>query len=522
METKLMEDFRSASRANVPLVVIQTSEPAAVMSQILELTTKPKITCSDAPVIRWDVSSGLIGMNTPGKNALNDIVAKLAKKGSEVKLEEITDPAATLRLMKDLPAKSILFILNGHRFIGAKDLAEAVVGQAIWNLRDEFKRNFRMLVMLSPDVQLPPELKNDVIVLDDPLPTPAELKELLGKLYEAAHAQNSSFPEEPGKEMAEKGAEAVRGLSMFAAEQSYAMSLTKTGLDLDKLWKMKRKTIENVPGLRLWTGTETFDDVRGVENMKEYLTLVMEGEDRPTVLVFWDEMEKAFAGSRGGDLSGVSQEMHGMTLSWMSDENVPAIRMMGIQGCSKSYIVKATAGQFKKPLIIMNLSELKGGIVGQSTQQLREAFRTISAIGRPLVLATCNDEEALSPELRDRFSLGVFFFDLFTKSERKAVWNLYIKKFDLKSNPPKDDEGWTPRNIKDCCSLAWRLRCTLVEASKYIVPVLRSAPERVEELRKMANGKYLSAAHPGVYKYVEEVEVVDDIRGIDTSEVGNA
>src|SRR5438105_1061100 len=44
--------------------------------------------------------------------------------------------------------------------------------QAIWNLRDRFKSSGAMLVLLTtPGAILPSEIRNDVMVLDEPLPS---------------------------------------------------------------------------------------------------------------------------------------------------------------------------------------------------------------------------------------------------------------------------------------------------------------------------------------------------------------
>lgn len=64
-----------------------------------------------------------------------------------------------------------------------------------------------------------------------------------------------------------------------------------------------------------------------------------------------------------------------------------------------------------------------------------------------------------------------------------------------------DDEGWTGREIRNCCRMAYRQGITLSEASRYIVPVAMSARDSIESLRRMANGNFLSANSPGVYNY---------------------
>src|SRR5204862_5818140 len=102
------------------------------------------------------------------------------------------------------------------------------------------------------------------------------------------------------------------------------------------------------------------------------------------------------------------------------------------------------------------------------------------------------------PELCRRFTLGTFFFDVPSADERKAIWNIYRKKWSLSGELP-DDDGWTGAEIKECCRKAWRLKLSLAESAGYIVPVSRSAADQIETLRRQASGRFLSASQPGVF-----------------------
>ena len=55
------------------------------------------------------------------------------------------------------------------------------------------------------------------------------------------------------------------------------------------------------------------------------------------------------------------------------------------------------------------------------------------------------------------------------------------------------------REIKSCCRLAALLDVPLVAAAQNIVPVARTSAESVEQLRRWASGRCLSADRPGVY-----------------------
>jgi hypothetical protein len=87
--------------------------------------------------------------------------------------------------------------------------------------------------------------------------------------------------------------------------------------------------------------------------------------------------------------------------------------------------------------------------------------------------------------------------------ERETIWGIYLKKYNVSGQLP-NDEGWTGAEIKECHRKAHRLRITLMQAARYIVPVSRSAAEQIKALRQMASGKFISASTPGVYQYEEK------------------
>src|SRR6266704_2893293 len=293
--------------------------------------------------------------------------------------------------------------------------------------------------------------------------------------------------------------DALIGLAAFPAEQVLAMSLSKNGLDLDWLWERKCQAVEQTPGLTIWRGGETFDQIGGCENIKRFLTAVLLGREAPRLIVFVDEIEKAFAGT-GTDMSGVKTEMTGTILSWMQDRGADGIIFIGPPGAAKSAVGKAAGGTAGIPTVAFDLSAMQNSLVGGSGERLRAALQVVDAIsqGRSLWIATCNSITSLPPELRRRFTLGTFFFDIPSAEERKTIWDIYLKRWSLSGELP-DDESWTGAEIKECCRKAWRLKLSLKESAEYIVPVSRSAADQIEALRRHASGRFLSASQPGVF-----------------------
>ena len=131
--------------------------------------------------------------------------------------------------------------------------------------------------------------------------------------------------------------------------------------------------------------------------------------------------------------------------------------------------------------------------------------------GKTLWIATCNSLAALPPELKRRFKLGTWFFDLPDAAEREQIWNIYREKFNLTvaQTKPLHNEEWTGAEIETCCEMAFNLDIEPKEAAEYIVPIAKQASDSIEKLRAGAESRFLSASYPGTYqrnKVSEEVK----------------
>ena len=220
-----------------------------------------------------------------------------------------------------------MFFLNAHRLINLER-----VSQAIWNLRDLYK-NRRTLVLLAPILQLPVELSQDVILLDDPLPADVEIERILRKQIADIEKQNNmKLPEIDSRKLS-RVYDAVRGLSCFQAEQVIAMSINSQGVDIDELWNFKRTTIEQTAGLSIYGGNECFSNIGGVVSAKEFLSKILNGRHQPGSIVFLDELDKSMAGAVGmGDNTGVSQDFLSVFLKEMQDMNAIGSIFFGVAG----------------------------------------------------------------------------------------------------------------------------------------------------------------------------------------------
>jgi len=184
----------------------------------------------------------------------------------------------------------------------------------------------------------------------------------------------------------------------------------------------------------------------------------------------------------------------------------------------------------------MSMSAMFGSLVGESEGRMREALAVIDAM-EPMVLfvdevekglagvgsahdgdsgttkrvggeflkwlqdhesdvfviATCNDLSNLPTEYTraGRWD-GIFFIDLPQASERKQILDMYVQKF-LKREIGKDEkipnlEGYTGAEIRQLVIEAAYCGGSLVEGAKFVIPLSKSAPDRIQKLREDAKG----------------------------------
>jgi hypothetical protein len=152
--------------------------------------------------------------------------------------------------------------------------------------------------------------------------------------------------------------------------------------------------------------------------------------------------------------------------------------------------------------------------VGESGQNLRTALKVVEAVteDNPLVIATCNSLSSLPPELRRRFTKGIFFFDLPGAEGKPLIWDLYLSKYNVKGDLPDDNE-WSGADIENCCCNAFETKISLTRAAEYIVPAGISSRDQIRELRLQASGKYIDAAKPGIYTFDDKQSRVEGPRG---------
>lgn len=485
----LLEQFKAARRVSTPLLAILTQDPAETIRAIAvqEKEMADAEPTEPAPLFAWEGVKGMSPINKTGVAAFS----AMSPDGSPI----LNLVEACQAFGEKATMGSVLFIHQAHRQMEIKALP-----QALWNLRDLCKQDSRAVVLLAPSLSLPADLASDVVVLDEPLPSDDQLRAIVLEAFRSAGM------EKPKDSIATQAVDSVRGLAAFPAEQIIAMSLTEDGLDMEALWERKRKMIEQTPGLSVEREGVSFSKIGGLQNAKTFGERLFKSDRAPRLIVRLDELEKYMGGSTGGDNTGAAQDQLGVILREMEDNDWAGLIAAGPAGSGKSLFSKALGNMGGVLTMNMDLGGMKAKHLGDSEARIRNAMKVVKSVagrGGAFFVATCNRLSALPPELRRRFRFGIWYFDLPTKQEREVIWVISLEQFGLPTGPDKsprpDDTDWTGADIRNCCDLASRMGCSLKEAAEYIVPVAKSDPDSITQLRTMANGRFLSASQVGTY-----------------------
>jgi len=358
--------------AGYPALWVKTQEPeraqANIVSEIQQWDNHRK---TQTAVYRWDCLRGL-------ESVLPDREER----------QMIQDPAELVTHLAEIPGPAVAFLENFHRFIEG---AETV--QALQNARQALSTNGVTLIAVSPIVTIPAEVSKLFKVVPFELPTREELRQVFVEIASAAN-----LGEQP-PELLEELAEAALGLTRFEAENAAALcSVVSSGkFSPEIVAHMKSDMIRQSSTLEIGVFEETFEELRGVDRMKDFA------------------------------LKSLGSNMY------------RGILVLGPAGTGKTHFAKALGNAVRMPTIIADVNRIMAAgqaLVGQSEARAQQTVDIINAQGRCVVM------------------------------------------FD---------------EIKTLCRVAKMLDTSLDEAVQFVVPVCRTAKEKVQALREWAQGRAVHA-----------------------------
>jgi hypothetical protein len=265
-----------------------------------------------------------------------------------------TEPGviAALDWFMRLKETAFLTIFDAHVFVQDNM-------PVIRKLKDVVKRvenGYKTVFLVSPELAVPPELSNDVVLVDVPLPDHEEVERILdGVIAREKHAEAlKAAMVESVRDLFIKGGV---GLTSQQATQAFRKALAGkaniTEKEIDILYEEKRQIVKKSGLLELFRQGTGFADLGGFANLKK-----------------WLEQRKDIFSRRARD--------YGLTLP-------KGVLLMGISGCGKSLCVKAIADFWKIPLLRLDMGRIYDGIHGAPEECFRKVIK-ISEASAPCVL----------------------------------------------------------------------------------------------------------------------------------------
>ncbi len=405
-----------------------------------------------------------------------------------------------------------------------KDLAEILsdneIQRRIKNVYSAFRGRNKFLILLGAKFTLPLELNKDITLVDYKLPEINEIKYLVDDYFAALKKRGVEI--KLNEDEIDQVYTSLKGFT--SAEIRFSLNKACIGLKsldnkiLDKLHDEKEQLARKDGVLEYVRGSETIEDVGGLENLKEWLV------KRRKLFT----PEAAAAGLRPPR----------------------GLLMMGISGCGKSLSVKAISALWNLPLFRLDMNKVYSGAYGTPEGTFFRAIKNIEAVAPAIlwideieggissstakdgstgshifsafltwmqekssdvfVAATANRIDLLPAEIirKGRFD-QVFFIDLPNDSEREHIFKVHLQK--RKNDLSKFDlpllsvatEFWNGAEIESAVEAAMieafsrneeMNQDDLYTIIRNTVPLSRTMAEQIKFIKNWASERAVSAS----------------------------
>lgn len=413
-------DLELILKSRVPIVVIESHDE----SPLLELLTRSIVALTTSeyrPLFKWTITDGLqridIDLEPQRHNA---------------------DPGEILRHIRSVDQPGIYVLLDFHPY-----LRDPVHVRLLKDICMDFDRVERTIVLVSHEIDLPPELERMSAKLDLAAPSETERADIVRSVADEWDRENRGSQVKIDPKAFELLVKNLKGLTASDTRRLARNAIYHDGAisksDLPKVMQAKYELLNQGGLLSYEYDTAGFTDVGGLARFKR-----------------WLEQRRAIYQGKGDDLRL---------------DPPKGVLLLGIQGCGKSLAAKAAAGVFGVPLLRLDFGALYNKYHGETERNLRDSLKTGEVMApcvlwidelekglaqgdsdsgtsrrilgsfltwlsekssKVFVVATANDISALPPELvrKGRFD-EIFFVDLPSTQVRADIFGIHLKKRGL-------------------------------------------------------------------------------------------
>lgn len=468
----MKEELNILIQAQYPLIYLITSEEERAEEAISNIT-QIQVDEEQRRVFVWTVTHGMIENGYPNRQTVQ---------------HNTVSPESAIEWTLKQREPGIYIFKDLHPYLDSPPVTR-------W-LRDaiaSFKGTDKIIILMSPFVQIPMELEKDIIVLDFPLPDVTELDQVLSRELKKGHNKRLKA------DVREKLLRATLGLTKDEAEKVYRKARVKSGHltedEVQIVLSEKKQLIRRNGILDYLEEDETIDAIGGLEELKRWL-------------------------KQRSDAFTVKAREYGLP-------QPKGMLILGVPGCGKSLIAKTTSRLWGLPILRLDMGRVyDGSMVGKSEANLRNALKTAESISPVIlfideldkafagssgsadsdggtssrifgsfltwmqekespvfVMATANRIEKLPGEFlrKGRFD-EIFFVDLPNPQEREAIFNIHLSKrrsdigrFDL-DQLAKVSEGFSGAEIEQGIVAACTKLLLKIESLPSLILLLRLNP----------------------------------------------
>lgn len=350
----------------------------------------------------------------------------LVKDGSRVVISGTEDPVQVLKLLAksdwSTPAaagrtgsrgsateneKAIVILRLFNHFI-----KDPMVQATLLDLTMEFKQKNRMLIILTPVLDLPAEIEKEFALIETPLPTKQDLELVLDGIINGTKLTGN---EVPSPEIRKHIVESAMGLTTSEAENAISLAYVRPRIrKQDKKWDPVVVMDEKCAALRK-TGLLEYipsqgsglTEIGGMSALKEWV--------RKRKKAFTPEAAEFGLRAPKGVL------------------------LVGPPGSGKSLGAKAIAAELELPLLKCDMGRMFGSLVGESERNIRKAIQIAEAVA-PCVFWIDEIEKGLagaSGQGDSGVGARVLGTILTWMQEKKAPVFVYATANDVSRLPPE-------------------------------------------------------------------------------------
>jgi SpoVK/Ycf46/Vps4 family AAA+-type ATPase len=403
-------DLELLIRSLVPIISVETHEEERARALIEKMAA-----LNEWSLFTWSVTEGL-----------------RQRTQRDERIPETSEPEAALRHISRSLHNGIYLLFDFHPY-----LTEPVLVRLLKEIAQGYAKTARTMVLISHRIELPAEIARLSARFDLKLPDATAIRALIQEEAELYARQNSNKVR-ADREAHDQLVAHTAGLPLDDARRYIRQAIRNDGAitrdDIRALIQAKHQMTGHAPLLELDFDSADVSDVGGLENLKRWLSV------RRAVML---EATPTVDAPRG-------------------------VLLLGVQGSGKSLAAKAIAGNWKLPLLRLDISALYNKFYGETERNLREALKSAENLApcvlwideiekaiaqsasddglsrrllgslltwmterrsRVFLVATANDIQALPPELlrKGRFD-EIFFVDLPAPAVRRDIFAIHLRR----------------------------------------------------------------------------------------------